>query len=102
MSTDSSAPDISSRLSILHGAYRHAARDEPLANHVQTISDEITRMLDRGDIGFDDLADAVDSLTRDAFRIRAGRLGTYLGEVAPDANAAGLRKLFEKLGDYIE
>lgn len=97
MNNDSSVQDISAQLSILHGAYSHAARDEPLANHVQTISDEITRMLDRGDIGFKDLADAVDGLTRNAFRIRAGRLGNYLGEVEPDANAAGLRKLFETL-----
>ncbi len=97
MSSDSPTQGISTQLSILHGAYRHTVRDEPLANHVQTISDEITRMLDRGDLGLDDLADAVDSLTRDAFRIRAGRLRSYLGEVAPDANAAGLRKLFESL-----
>ncbi|MBT3809691.1 MAG: phosphoenolpyruvate carboxylase, partial [Rhodospirillaceae bacterium] len=97
MSPASSSEDISGQLSILYGAYRHAARDEPLANHVQKVSDEITRMLDRGDIALADLTDAVDGLTRDAFQVRAGRLGKYLGEVDPEVNAQGLRDLFEGL-----
>lgn len=97
MSAANSSEDLSGQLSILYGAYRHAARDEPLANHVQKVSDEITRMLDRGDIALTDLTDAVDGLTRDAFKLRADRLGQYLGEVDPDANVQGLRELFEGL-----
>ncbi|MBT3400796.1 MAG: hypothetical protein HN420_12480, partial [Rhodospirillaceae bacterium] len=97
MSPASSSEDISGQLSTLYGAYRHAAQDEPLANHVQKVSDEITRMLDRGDIALADLTDAVDGLTRDAFQVRAGRLGKYLGEVDPEVNAQGLRDLFEGL-----
>ncbi|MDA0787520.1 MAG: hypothetical protein O3B37_14645, partial [Proteobacteria bacterium] len=97
MNADHSSRDISGQLSILYGAYRHAARDEPLANHVQKVSDEITRMLDRGDIALTDLTDAVDGLTRDAFQIRANRLGDYLGNVDPVENETGLRALFESL-----
>jgi len=97
MSAGTTSEDTYGQLSILYGAYRHAARDEPLANHVQKVSDEITRMLDRGDIALDDLTIAVDGLTRDAFHVRADRLGQYLGEVDPDENATRLRNLFETL-----
>lgn len=97
MNAEDPAQDVSAQLSILYGAYRHAARDEPLANHVQTISDEITRMLDRGDVTLGDLGEAIDGLTRDAFQIRADRLGNYLGEIDADENAVRLRDLFEAL-----
>ena len=97
MNAEDPAQDVSAQLSILYGAYRHAARDEPLANHVQTISDEITRMLDRGDVTLGDLGEAIDGLTRDAFQIRADRLGSYLGEIDAEENAARLRDLFEAL-----
>ena len=81
MNAEDPAQDVSAQLSILYGAYRHAARDEPLANHVQTISDEITRMLDRGDVTLGDLGEAIDGLTRDAFQIRADRLGAFARSV---------------------
>jgi len=54
-------------------------------------------MFDRGDVTLADLEEAIDGLTRGAFKIRAGRLGDYLGEVDPDENAARLRTIFEAL-----
>ncbi|MEP4380487.1 MAG: phosphoenolpyruvate carboxylase [Alphaproteobacteria bacterium] len=97
MNDGHSTQDLSAQLSILYGAYRHAAKDEPLANHVQTISDEITRMLDRGDITLSEIGAAIDSLTRDAFQIRADRLGDYLGEIQPEENTSRLHTLFEAM-----
>jgi hypothetical protein len=58
---------------------------------VQKISDEVTRMLDHGDLALTDLAAGIDALIRDAFRIRTDRLRDYLGELDPEVNTSRLR-----------
>ncbi|MBT7361583.1 MAG: hypothetical protein HN813_06350 [Rhodospirillaceae bacterium] len=82
MSPASSSEDISGQLSTLYGAYRHAAQDEPLANHVQKVSDEITRMLDRGDIALADLTDAVDGLACRTTDSETGRRVAAISQLA--------------------
>ena len=93
-----------------------AARDEsaedPFGNPILLVALSLTRRLDRGDIGEDDLVALVQHIGWEAVRDRAGRLRRYVGldgevpdslltlaeRLAGNADAAG----FERFRDEIE
>lgn len=78
---------------------REAAAGACSANPTLSVALTLSRGLFEGEVGLADVGESVRALTADAFAARADRLGGYLGETAPDRNAALLDSLFERLAD---
>ena len=70
---------------------------DPFANPIQLLALDLNARVDRGEIGIDDLDDAVRRLTIDAFEERAERLGVYLGQTDPAANERAIEEIMERI-----
>lgn len=76
---------------------RERAIEEPGVNPVDALSVRLYRATRNGALDDALLERLVQRLTREAFEARAARLRHYLGELDPEANAEGLRRLFARL-----
>jgi phosphoenolpyruvate carboxylase len=70
---------------------------DPFSNPIVLFAIELTRQIDRAEVGLGDLDHLVRDLTVDAFRRRASRLGDYLGETDTTANLAAIATQIERL-----
>ncbi len=70
-----------------------AGAEDPFANPVLRLSVELSRRIDRGELGYGTLEQLIQYLTADGFLRRAERLSRYVGETDPGVNAARLRAL---------
>lgn len=74
-----------------------ASGNDPFANPVLDLSLDIVRRLEAGELSWGALEQVVQHLSVEGFVDRADRLGRWLGEIDPDANAERLRALFRTL-----
>jgi phosphoenolpyruvate carboxylase len=70
---------------------------DPFSNPIVLFAIELTRRIDRSEIGLRDLDHLVRDLTVEAFRHRASRLSRYLGETDAAANLAEIATRIERL-----
>jgi phosphoenolpyruvate carboxylase len=71
-----------------------ASVTDPFSNPVLDLSLDIAKRLERGEVSLGALEQVVQHLSTEGFVDRAQRLGRWLGEIDPDANAERLRALF--------
>ena len=81
--------DLAARLQDLHSR----TAETPLFNPVFQLGLELSRQLESGALGLDDIAALVAELECDGLMARAARLGRLIAPVDPDANAARLDAL---------
>ncbi|MDP3907330.1 phosphoenolpyruvate carboxylase [Novosphingobium sp.] len=81
--------ELATRLQELHSR----TAETPLFNPVFQLGLELSRQLESGQLGLDDIAALVAELECDGLMARAGRLGRLIAPVDPDANAARLNAL---------
>ncbi|MEZ5669121.1 MAG: phosphoenolpyruvate carboxylase [Alphaproteobacteria bacterium] len=84
------------QLEDLLDGFRMAAEADPYGNPIQRLALEITRMLERGQIGLALVDGLVQLLCAEAFAVRAERLAGYLGNRDPERNDAALRDLIRR------
>lgn len=84
---------------LLEDLRRHVgeARENPFANPVQLLALDLSRRIADGRLDYAALEQLVQFLTVDGFLDRARRLGSYVGETDPEANADRLSALFRGL-----
>ncbi len=80
---------------------------DPFDNAVEKAVFDLAASVEHGEVGYDELDDLIQLLTRRMFVARAERLGAYVGEVDPDVNAerfrAAIRGLaFDPRGQRVE
>ena len=90
-------PALAPALIALVDTARQRSRDDPFGNPVLAVALAITRRMDAGEIGLDDLEQVVRTLRDTAFADRAARLRAYVGgledsEAALDTVAARLAR----------
>ncbi len=73
----------------------HAAGD-PYSNPILLFALDLTLSIDRGELDVNGLERIVAELTLEAFRDRAHRLASYLGEISAPANLRAIRELLER------
>ncbi len=74
---------------------QHAA--DPFGNPILSASLSISRRMDAGELGLDDIASMVMQLREEAFADRAARLAAYIGGVSIEANTQALASLAARL-----
>ena len=92
-------PELSAQLAAL----RRQAEEDPLTNAPLLFALQLSRALEVGEVGLDDVAALVRELTAEAFEARADRLSRYLGDCSPEHLTARLDAMFESLaqsGDF--
>ncbi|MCP5433648.1 MAG: phosphoenolpyruvate carboxylase [Alphaproteobacteria bacterium] len=72
---------------------------DPLFNPVGQLGFEISRDLESGDLGLDEVIDAVHALEGEALGQRAARVGRFWGPVGEDANFSRIDALLEGPGE---
>jgi phosphoenolpyruvate carboxylase len=75
---------------------RAQAAGDPYSNPILLFALELTLRIDRGEIDLDGLEQLVEELTLEAFRDRAHRLASYLGETSSTANLRAIKELIEQ------
>ena len=91
--SDLPAPDLVHDLLELTARLGGQTNEDPFGKPVMLVALAITRRMDRGAIGFDDIAGVIAALRDAAFADRARRLAAYVGGVDPAASAAALDRL---------
>lgn len=92
-----SAADAAALVETLRRRLRVLAQgrtEDPNRNPIQLLALDISRRLERGEIGHGALEAVIQHLTLEGYLARADRFGRMLGETSPEANAAGLKRLF--------
>ncbi|HYC01751.1 MAG TPA: phosphoenolpyruvate carboxylase [Azospirillaceae bacterium] len=89
------AAALASELAACLDRFAAERRDDPFVNPVLALSLEVSRRLQAGSLGMADVAALLQHLSTEGFLARARRLGRYLGEADPAANAARLEQLVE-------
>lgn len=102
---DAASPDTAARALLASlerrlGELQARLDTEPQYNPVRQLAFELSRALEAGETGMDQLSDLVCALTDDAFLARAGRLNGYIGPVDEDTNQARLDELIAPTGDF--
>jgi len=77
--------------------YRRQAEHNPYSNPIQLLALDVLRRIDAGELSYGAIEQLIQRLTAIAFFGRAERLGRYLGERDPAANAAGIKAHFRRL-----
>ncbi|MBB6251806.1 phosphoenolpyruvate carboxylase [Nitrospirillum iridis] len=77
--------------------YTELADADPFANPVSLLALDVSRRLHDGELDLAAVEQAIQYLGAEGFLARARRLGAYLGEADPAANAARIRALIERL-----
>ncbi|TWB42827.1 phosphoenolpyruvate carboxylase [Nitrospirillum viridazoti] len=77
--------------------YTKLADADPFANPVSLLALDVSRRLHSGELDLAAVEQAIQYLGAEGFLARARRLGAYLGEADPAANAARIRALIEGL-----
>ncbi|MDZ5649702.1 phosphoenolpyruvate carboxylase [Nitrospirillum sp. BR 11828] len=85
--------DLVARLS----RYTELADADPFANPVSLLALDVSRRLHSGELDLAAVEQAIQYLGAEGFLARARRLGAYLGEADPAANAARIRALIDGL-----
>ncbi len=102
LAPDLSPPDLSASalaadLLALMERMRERHDEDPFGNPVLSVSLAISRRIDRNELSDAAIGALIAQLRDVAFAARAERIGGYLGGVAPEANAACLSRLAERL-----
>jgi len=97
-----SPAELHATLAALLRAYRENAEQDPFGNPIARMALELTRQVDRDEIGHGDLEGVVQHLSARALLRRAGRLAAYVGERDVAANEARLARLFDKVAQPAE
>ena len=77
--------------------YRRQAEHNPYSNPIQLLALDVLRRIDAGELSYGAIEQLIQRLTAIAFFGRAERLGRYLGERDPAANAAGIKAHLRRL-----
>ncbi|WP_145729418.1 phosphoenolpyruvate carboxylase [Nitrospirillum pindoramense] len=77
--------------------YTELADADPFANPVSLLALDVSRRLHSGELDLAAVEQAIQYLGAEGFLARARRLGAYLGEADPAANAARIRALIDGL-----
>ncbi|WP_159107104.1 phosphoenolpyruvate carboxylase [Azospirillum sp. B4] len=85
--------DLVARLS----RYTALADADPFANPVSLLALDVSRRLHDGELDLAAVEQAIQYLGAEGFLARARRLGAYLGEADPAANAARVHQLIDRL-----
>ena len=86
---------LESRLETL----RERAEADPFSNPIVLFSVDLARRIDRGEVGLGDLEQIIQTATVEAFRNKAHRLGSYLGEIDPDTNISTIIARFQRYAE---
>ena len=82
-------------------AQAHAARErvhqDPFGNPVLDVALAVSRLLDDGALGFDEIGALIRQLRDQAYRDRAARLAQYVGGTAPEASQSAFATLAARL-----
>lgn len=89
------AIDARSLAATLDRIRAHSAAD-PYSNPILLFALDLTLRIDRGEIDLDGLEKLVGELTLEAFRDRALRLASYVGETSSAANLRAIKDLIER------
>jgi len=77
--------------------YRERSEVDPFGDPILMLALDLTRRLDKNEITPSAVEQLVQRLTTTAFLDKAARIGAYVGETDPDANAAGVKALIRAL-----
>ncbi|MDE1146090.1 MAG: phosphoenolpyruvate carboxylase [Azospirillaceae bacterium] len=91
------APALTADLVTRLARYTELADADPFANPVSLLALDVSRRLHAGELDLAAVEQAIQFLGAEGFLARARRLGAYLGEADPEANAARIRTLIEGL-----
>jgi phosphoenolpyruvate carboxylase len=89
-SGDEKPPVTLASLESVLAKLRERAEADPSSNPIVLFAIDLMRRIDSGEITFSDLDQIVQAATVEAFRNRAERLGTYLGDADPDTVLAAI------------
>ena len=97
LAPDPSPNPLAADLLALMERMREQHDEDPFGNPVLSVSLAISRRIDRNELSDAEIAALIGQLRDLAFTARAARIGDYLGGIAPEANAACLSELADRL-----
>ncbi len=95
--TASDIPAMADELVALMARLRERHDEDPFGNPVHSVALAISRRIDRGELGVEQIAALVRHLRDIAFADRATRIGAYVGGTDADANRAALAEIAARL-----